>query len=458
MAKLFGSDTKRSDPPLDVVGKDVIDPKAAGLDIDDRRYARLGWWIVIVGVLGFGAWAGLAPLDSGVPAPGTVMVSGNRQTVQNLVGGVVAEILVRDGSQVSRGDVVLRLDPTRARSEAEALRTQYLSGLALQSRLQAERDGETQITFPAALLAQRSDPRVETAILNQQQLFDTRQLALQSDLEAQAQSIAGLRAEIEGLRSVSAARRDQAQLLLEQLGGMRDLAKEGYVPRNRVLELERTLSQLQGDIAEAASRMVSSQRRIAEIESRMTQRRQEFQREVRTQLSETQRQVQEVRSRLEYADFELDHTEVRAPASGYVVGLQVFTQGGVISPGSQLMDIVPENEPLMTEVRVPVHLIDKVHPGLEVEMMFTAFNQAITPHIPGVVRTVSADRLVDEQSGEPYFRVEAEVTPAGETLLASNEVRAGMPVDVLIKTGERSMLNYLFRPLIDRAKTAFVQQ
>lgn len=458
MAKLFGSDTKRSDPPLDVVGKDVIDPKAAGLDIDDRRYARFGWWIVIVGVLGFGAWAGLAPLDSGVPAPGTVMVSGNRQTVQNLVGGVVAEILVRDGSQVSRGDVVLRLDPTRARSEAEALRTQYLSGLALQSRLQAERDGETQITFPAALLAQRSDPRVETAILNQQQLFDTRQLALQSDLDAQAQSIAGLRAEIEGLRSVSAARRDQAQLLLEQLGGMRDLAKEGYVPRNRVLELERTLSQLQGDIAEAASRMVSSQRRIAEIESRMTQRRQEFQREVRTQLSETQRQVQEVRSRLEYADFELDHTEVRAPASGYVVGLQVFTQGGVISPGSQLMDIVPENEPLMTEVRVPVHLIDKVHPGLEVEMMFTAFNQAITPHIPGVVRTVSADRLVDEQSGEPYFRVEAEVTPAGETLLASNEVRAGMPVDVLIKTGERSMLNYLFRPLIDRAKTAFVQQ
>jgi len=458
MAKLFGNNKSRSEPPVEVVGTEVINPDAGGLDINDRYYSRIGWWIVIIGVVGFGAWAALAPLDQGVPAPGTVMVSGNRQAVQNLVGGVVSELLVRDGAKVSEGDVVIRFDPTRTRSEAEALRVQYFSGLAAEARLRAERDGDSTVEFPEALLKMRQDPRVETAILTQRQLFDTRQQALESDLEAQSQSIASLRADIEGLRSVTASRRDQSRLLQEQLGGMRDLARDGYVPRNRVLELERDLSRLQGEIAEAGSSMLSAQRRIAEIEARMLQRRQEYQREVRTQLSETQRQVQEVRSRLEYADFELAHTDVRAPASGYVVGLSVFTVGGVVSTGTQLMEIVPEDEPLMVEVRVPVYLIDKVQPGLEVEMMFTAFNQTTTPHIPGVVRTVSADRLLDEQSGEPYFRVEAEVTPEGETLLATNEVRPGMPVDVLVKTGERSLLNYLFRPLLDRARTAFVQQ
>lgn len=455
MAKWFGK--KQRSESVEVVDAGAS-AGSTGADVEERRYSRVGWWIVLVGVVGFGAWAALAPLDQGVPAPGTVKVSGNRQTVQNLVGGVVSDILVRNGDTVTRGDVLVRLDTTRARSEAEALRSQYWSGLALAARLDAERDGKEQITFPQTLLDARNDPRVEMAILTQQQLFDSRRQALQSEMDAQKQSIASLEADIQGLQSVSHARREQARLLQEQLNGMRDLAREGYVPRNRVLELERNLSQLQGDIAEAAAGIVSAQRRIGEIQQRMLQRQQEFQREVRTQLAEVQREVQEVSSRLEYADFELAYTHIRAPSDGVVVGLQIHTVGGVISSGTELMDLVPEDEPLVIEARVPVHLIDAVQPGLPVELMFTAFNQAVTPNIPGEVTTVSADRLVDESSGEPYYEVDVEVTPEGETLLADNQVRPGMAVEVLIKTGERSMLNYLFRPLLDRAQTSFVQE
>src|SRR5690606_34231405 len=188
------------------------------------------------------------------------------------------------------------------------------------------------------------------------------------------------------------------------------------------------------------------------------QRRQEYQREVRTQLTDTQREVQSLYSRMQYADFELQHTAVRSPATGVVVGLSVFTNGGVISPGTQLMEIVPEDEPLMVEVKVPVHLIDKVYPGLPVELMFTAFNQRTTPHIPGEVVTVSADRLLEEKNGEPYYRVEAKVTPEGKEMLKTYDVRPGMPVDALIKLGERTLLNYLLRPILDRASTALVQE
>lgn len=455
MAKLFG---RKKPEDVEVLGKDVLDTPASAVDIDDRPHTRAGWLIVLVGVCGFLAWAAFAPLDQGVPAPGTVMVSGNRQAVQNLVGGVIDEILVRDGAHVKAGDVLIRMNETQSKSEAESLRGQYYSLLAVQARLAAERDGQDRVTYPEALLEAKADPRVQQAIALQDQLFETRRLALQSELAAGAEGVAALRAQITGLQSIVSSRKDQSGFLKEQLTGMRDLAREGYVPRNRLLELERTWSQLTGDLAEATAGIVQAQRQIAEMEQRMTLRQREYQREVRTQLTDTQREVQTLYSRITYADFALRHADVRSPASGIVVGLSVFTNGGVVQAGTHMMDIVPADEPLMVEVKVPVHLIDKVHPELPVEMMFTAFNQRTTPHIPGKVVNVSADRLVEEKTGEPYYRVEAQVTPEGEKMLTTHEVRPGMPVDVLVKTGERSMLNYLFRPILDRANTALVQE
>lgn len=449
---------KQSSARMEVVGSDVLDAPASIVDIDDRRFARLGWLIVLFGVGGFFLWAALAPLDQGVPATGKVMVSGNRQSVQNLVGGVISEIRVRDGQEVKRGDVLVRMDDTQTRSQAETLRGQFYSQLAAEARLRAERDGSPRIVFPPELTQARNDPRAVTAMALQQQLFDARRQALESELGATEQTLAGLRADLTGLRSLREARNQEASYLRNQLTGMRDLAREGYVARNRLLELEGSYSRITGDLAQVAANISSTQSRIAELEVRRKQIMQEFQRDVSAELSNTQREVESLRSRLEYADYELKHTNVRSPADGVVVGLNVFTDGGVLQPGSHLMDIVPVDEPLMVEAEVPVHLIDKVERGLAVEMMFTAFNQRTTPHIPGEVTNVSADRLENAQTGEPYYRIEAQVTPEGEKLLAQHAIRPGMPVDVLIKTGERSLLNYLIRPIVDRARTALVQE
>lgn len=456
MAKQFGL-TKKTEDQIEVIGTDVLDLPATSVDIDERKHSRIGWFIVIFGVLGFLLWAGLAPLDQGVPASGTVMVSGNRQAVQNLVGGVIDQILVREGTQVKSGDVVIRMNDTESRSAAESMRGDYYSALAVQGRLIAERDGLDQLTFPEALVSAQ-DPRAEGAMALQRQLFESRRLALSSELQAMQQSIAALNAQITGLQATVTSRREQTGFLREQLGGMRELAREGYVPRNRLLDLERNWSQMNGEMAEATAGIAQAKQQIAELQSRMMQREQEYQREVRTQLTDTQREAQSLHSRIEYVDFQLAHTAVRAPASGVVVGLQVYTNGGVISPGTQLMDIVPADEPLMVEARVPVHLIDKVYPGLPVEMMFTALNQRTTPHIPGEVRTISADRLEDERQGDPYYLMQAQVTPEGEEMLATYDIRPGMPVEVLVKTGERSLLNYLFKPFLDRASVSLVQE
>lgn len=450
---------KDSNARVEVIGSDVVvDDSHSAVDIDDRRYSRLGWLLVLLGFGGFMLWAALAPLDQGVPAPGKVMVSGNRQAVQNLVGGVVNEILVRDGQEVKKGQVLVRMDDTQPRSQAETLRGQFYSQLAAEARLRAERDGSAMVIFPPELMQARDDPRAAMAMALQQQLFEARRMALESELRAVDQTLMGLRADLSGLKSLRDARSQEAQFLRDQLAGIRDLSREGYIARNRLLELEGTYSRISGDLAQIIANIRSTESRIAELQVRKEQRLQEFQRDVRSELSTTQREVESLRSRIEYADYELMHTQVRSPADGVVVGLNVFTDGGVVQPGTHLMDIVPLNEPLVVEAQVPIHLIDKVVPGLPVEMMFTAFNQRTTPHIPGKVTNVSADRLENPQTREPYYRIEAEVTPEGEKLLAEHSVRPGMPVDVLIKTGERSLLNYLLRPIIDRARTALVQE
>lgn len=443
---------------VEVVGNEVRQASPTAVSTDDRRYARIGWLIVLLGVGGFLLWAGLAPLDKGVPAQGTVMVSGNRKAVQDMVGGIVDNVLVRNGDTVQAGQVLVRMNAVQARSQAEMLRTRYHSLKAVEARLIAQRDQTPGITFGPELNAVKGDVNVASVLQLQEQLFHTQRAALQSELNAIDQNIAGLRAQIQGLQATQESRKQQAGFLKEQLTGMRDLAKDGYVARNRLLELERSASQVTGDLAEATAGIIRAQRQISELEQRKAQRQQEFQREVRTQLTDTSREAEATGSQLQYAEFQLANTEVRAPVSGIVMGLNVFTDGGVVASGARLMDIVPEGEPLMVEVRVPVHLIDTVHPGLQVEMMFTAFNQRTTPHVPGTVHTVSADRYTDDKTGEPYYRMEAQVLPEGEKLLSMHQIRPGMPVEVLVKTGERSMLNYLFRPILDRASTALVQE
>ncbi len=436
----------------EVIARDV---HPVTVPTDDRVYSRLGWLIVLVGVGGFFLWAMFAPLDKGVPLTGTVMKESNRQAVQFQQGGTVEEILVKDGDVVKAGQTVVKMNRVIAKSAADMSHAQYLANRASEARLIAERDGLKKIAFGPELAASK-DARAQEMMGLQNQLFSSRQSALQNELGALDENIAGLKLQMAALKETQANNKAQLGFINEQLVGMRDLAKDGYVARNRLLDLERTRAQISGQISESIGQMGRAQRQVMEAGMRRSQRQQEYQKEVRTQLSEVQKEVEALKSRMTAQDFEVGTSDVKAPADGTVVGLAVFTPGGVIGPGFRLMDIVPSDDPLIVEGQLAVNLIDKVHVGLPVELMLSAFNVNKTPHIPGEVTQVSADRSVNERTGEPFYTIRVKVTPEGQKMITQHKlaVRSGMPVDLFVKTGERTMMNYLFRPLIDRFKTS----
>jgi protease secretion system membrane fusion protein len=409
---------------------------------------------------GFLLWAFLAPLDKGVPMSGTVVKESNRQAVQHQTGGTVRELLVRDGAVVKAGQVLLRMDSVQAKSQSDITRTQYLTGRATEARLLAERDGKATVVFPEELLALKNDPRVAEIMMLQGQLFSSRTTSLRNELAAVDQNIAGLKSQVAGTQESRDAKKQQLGFLKEQLEGMRDLAKEGYVARNRLLDVERTYAQVGGSISEDIGMIGRSQSQILELTLRRSQRQQDYQKEVRGNLADVQKETESLGARLTAQDHELANVEVKAPVSGTVVGSNVFTQGAVVSPGFKLMDIIPSDDPLVVEGQLPVHLVDKVHAGLPVELIFSAFNSNRTPHIPGVVERVSADRFVDERTGVPTYHVRAKVTPEGAKLIAAHklQIQSGMPVEIFVKTGERSMMSYLLKPLADRAKSSLSEE
>ncbi|QOY93844.1 HlyD family type I secretion periplasmic adaptor subunit [Massilia sp. UMI-21] len=444
---------KQSQGPADVVAHDATPLE---VNTDARAFSRLGWLIVLVGVGGFLLWAMLAPLDKGVPLSGTVAKESNRQAVQHQSGGIVQEILVRNGDVVKEGQVLARMNAVIAQAGVEATESQYLSAIATEARLSAERDGLKTIRFPEPIAQRRNEPKVAELIALQNALLASRQSSLQSELGAIDENIAGLKLQIRGLEETRNSKKEQMVFLKEQLGGMRDLAKEGYVARNRLLDLERTYAQLSGALSEDIGNIGRAQRQVVELSLRKSQRMQEYQKEVRTQLSEVQREAQGQGARLQAQRFELSNVEVKAPAGGTVMNLAVFTNGGVVPPGFKMMDIVPTDDPLVVEGQLPTNLVDKVHPGLKVELMFSAFNANKTPHIEGEVVNVAADRSVEERTGMPYYVVRTKVTPAGARMIAQHkmDIRPGMPVELFVKTGERTMMNYLIKPIIDRAQTS----
>ena len=428
------------------------------LQLDDTRYSRLGWLLMLGGFLGFLGWAALAPLDKGVAVSGKVMVSGHRKVVQHPSGGIVERIDVRDGDKVVAGQVLIRLKETPLLGQAQSLRSQFYGSLASEARLDAEGDGVSRVNFPAELTALAADPEVASNLALQQQLFDSRRRALLLDQQGIDESIAGAEAQLRGVRDSQASKVLQRTALTEQLQGLRELAREGYIPRNRLLDTERVYAQILGSISEDYGRIGQLQRQVLEMRLKIRQLAEEYQKEVRTQLADTRVRTEDLRNRLASAEFELANSQLRAPVAGIVVGLDVFTEGGVIKPGQALMEIVPQGEPLLVEARVPVELADKVHPGLPVELMFSAFSQSTTPRVAGEVTLVSADRQVDERTNEPYYTLRAQVSEAGMAQLAGLQIRPGMPVEAFVRTGERSMLNYLFKPLLDRTHMALVEE
>lgn len=432
------------------------------IDTPDDNYRpvmRFGLWALAIGFGGFLFWAGFAPLDRGVPAPGTVIAEGNRKTIQHLSGGVVETILVREGEIVRAGQPLLRLNAKAAQAQFATVRSQFVTSAAAEARLLAERAGQAAIRFPEELLAERGAPEAREAMASQNLLFKRRRDALEGETAIMRESIAGLKQQIAGLEAQSAAKQTQLELLREQALSLRDLTRDGYYPRNRLMDVERALAEVNGEVGELITALARARNQIAELNLRIMQRRQEFQREVETELSQVQRDTAALRERLVAVRDELARIEIQAPVDGMVVGLRAHTVGGVIAPGAPIMDIAPLNEPLIIEARVPPHMIDRVHADLPARVMFPAFNTATTPTVEGRVRTISADLVSDPNPQlPPTYLAQIEVTAEGMQELGNRLVRTGMPAEVIITTGERTLLSYLLKPLVSRVAVSLKEE
>lgn len=430
----------------------------ATLPTDTGRATRIGLWTLGLGFGGFLLWAAFAPLDEGVPAQAVVSIETKRKAVQHLSGGIIKNVFVKEGQLVKQGEPLANLDDAVTRANYESIRQHYFTLRATEGRLLAEQAGRSQIEFHPDLVKAASDPYIQQTTEQQKQLIQSRQGALQADLNVIKQSIEGLEATIQGATGMLDARRRQLQFLQEELAGIRELVKEGYAPRNRQLELERESAQTQGAIADLQGNILRSQRNIGELKMRGIQRTQEYRKEVDTQLADVRREVQADADKFQAVTNDLDRMVIRAPAEGQVVGLAVQHVGAVLAPGQKLADVVPQNETLILEARVPPNLIDKVHAGLAVDTRFSAFANSPALVVQGKVDSISADLLTDPQTNHAYFLARVSITPDGMKQLGNRQMQAGMPAEIIVKTGERSLLTYLLHPLVKRVAASMKEE
>jgi protease secretion system membrane fusion protein len=420
--------------------------------------ARIGLWALALGFGGFLLWAGMAPLDEGVPAQGMIAIDTKRKSVQHLSGGLVKEVLVGEGSIVTEGQVLVRLGETVARANYESIRQRYLGLRAMEGRLLTEQQGGANIVFHPDVQASIKDPQIRQVVMTQEQLMASRRASLRADLQSNEESIQGQLGLIQSYESMLASRKNQQALLDEELTNTRGLVKEGYVPRNRQLELERMTAEISSGIAELQGNTIRASRAVAELRQRAIVRQQEYRKEVDSLLTDVAREVYGDAERYTAAKEDLARTEIKSPASGQVVGLAIQTVGSVISPGQKLMDIVPEDQTLLVEVRVAPHLIDRVKADLPVDVRFSSFAHTPQLVVDGKVVSVSGDLLTDPQNGVAYYLARVGVTANGYTQLGKRQLQPGMPVEVIFLTGERSMLTYLLSPLTKRLAASMKEE
>ncbi len=415
--------------------------------------------LLAAGAGGFVAWAGLSPLASGAVAPGVVVVESHRKTVQHLEGGIIDTILVDEGATIAAGQVLIRLDDARAKATYDLVQGQLQSTLALEARLIAERDGRGEIEIPPELAAVDGDSETGAIMAAQRRLFEARRRAREGQVSILRQRILQFREEIGGLKAQQRSKERQIALIGEEYKGVKELYDKGIERRPRLLALERAQAVLEGERGELVAQMSRAAQAIGEAELRIIDIDNAFQQEVATQLRENQVRLAELRERLRAQDDIIARLDIRAPQAGIVVNLRFHTPRGVIPAGAPVLDIVPGADRLTVEARVQPEDVDAVHVGLPAEVRLTAFQRRTTPSVMGRVVHVSADRLVEERSGLPFYRARIELDPASLAALGPNlRLAPGMPAEVMIETGTRLAIDYLLAPLTASLGRAFREE
>lgn len=423
---------------------------------DASNTRRIGIAIVLLAFGAFGGWAAYAELDAAAVAPGVVEVASHEQVVEHEHGGTVERIHVRDGDRVAKGDVLVEIDDTDVRAELESVRVQHAAARAERLRLEAERDGREELDLATAGLQNSDDPHFARALAAQRALFQTRDKSFRAEIDLLEQRAAALRAQIRGVRAVVEARRDSRSQYEEELAELEELVDERLTGRERQRELQRLIVENRGEIAELESEIDRLEVEITETDLQTAQRRSERAVEIANRLNEVEQRFQELDQRRNALESRLDRMTVRAPADGLVHQLNIHTEGAVIDAGRRIATIVPTKEDLIVEARVRPVDIDSLEEGQHADVRMTAYSFRTTPVLVGSVEYISPGRIQDEDTGEEYYKARIRIDDGErERALGDDPFLPGMPAEVMIRTGERTFLSYLLKPLTDAFNRAF---
>ncbi|MEZ5775710.1 MAG: HlyD family type I secretion periplasmic adaptor subunit [Hyphomicrobiaceae bacterium] len=421
------------------------------------RPARWGWLITAVLVLGFGGWAATVRLSGGAVAPGIISPEGSRRTVQHLEGGIIARLMVRDGDEVTKGQPLVEMQSLEARATHDSLVKQHRMLRLMVLRLTGERTGFTTLPLPSDMPA--DDPAVIEALSGQQGLMDARWRAYHKRHDIVADRIDQLKEQIRGYEAQEASTERQLALIADELQSKRALFKKGLTTKPALRQLERAEAEIEGRRGEYRASIAHAREQIAEAQMQAELLEAERIDQIASDLEKAKLDLMTTEERLRTSADVLARTLISAPVSGRIVELRYKTEGGVVAPGAPIMDIVPEEEVLLIDARIAPADIDVIHAGLAAQVQLTAYSSRTTPRVTGTVRSISADRLVDERTGQAYFLARIEVDRADLARIGETghqvELKPGMAAEVLIVTGERTLVQYVFEPFMDALWRSF---
>lgn len=438
--------------------KKVSDTGNTGGFVDrSHRAIVIGVLAAILLVAGFGGWAAFAQLSGAVVSSGTVVVASDLKAVQHPDGGIVGAINVTNGERVSAGDVVLTLDDALLRANRALVDDQLVALEAKLARLTAERDGLSDLALSDDLAARRSETKVAHALAAQRAVLKARQATMAGEASALKEQIAQIRQEIDGLKAQRVAKDKEVELIEDELAGLDTLYQKGLVPKTRITALKRERTTLSGASSALSSQIAVARGRISETELQVLQLEKSFQREVMSEISATLPEIGQLKERRAAADLHLSRVDVRAPADGIVHELAVHTVGGVVSAGQTLMQIVPERDGLLVSAQIAPKDINNVAVGQDASLVIGAFDQKAVPRLDGTVTLVSPALKTDQTTGIAFYEVRITLDDGAAADLAERDLSLlpGMPAEVFIATGERTMAEYLLDPLAKQIRGTF---
>jgi len=421
-----------------------------------QKWLMSGWYIVLFGFLGFIIWATLAPLDQGVPLPAYVVVSGDRQNIQSLNLGRITAMPVQEGQFVQQGQLLIQLDDAQLHSKLDTNLVQYITKNAVQLRLESEQQTTNKIIWSKTLQQLANESLVGQEIMNlQQTLLLSNQGNYNNSIDALQQEINSLIATKEGLILSLKSREKESTILNKQFKSYQLLLKKGYASESIKWEAERTLAKVDSEIANLQGQVNTVIHNIARAQANREQFKTHKQQQINEELAEVRLAAEVLKEQRNQLQLQLENTTLRAPIAGTIVGLKVFRAGQVVNTGDILMEIVPVDSPLVIQAQLPISLRDKVFTHAPVDLSFVAFSQSTTPKVSGVLTKIAADSLRDQYTGEYFYQLEAKLNDDAKQQLTRLKIEPGMPVQMFVKTGERSLMNYLLKPLYDRLDITF---